>query len=487
MSCGTFFEIATNLGLRKHPLQKPTHCSLTVMKKNLVSSIFVPVLLLSALPGEIRAQEFFRDLGTSRSSSGFGPVTPSEFSYEDASPSGLSPLRPGQELNEAEAAEEANRYNFAIGPVQFGLALGIGLEYNDNITLSDDNELEDFILRPILDVQAVWYLSELNTIKLSLGASYAKYFEHTQYDSRSVLLSPNSELAFTFFLGQVMFTVRDRFSYQEDTYDTPLLDNIVSPYRRFENQIGIEMDWAINDKVNLAVGFDHYNLWVIGDDYPLQPRAIETVFVKPSYNLAPGLKLGLNVSYSYIDFTSNDRPDGFGVLAGPFIQWQISEYTNLYLEGGYQALEFEQLGLSQEESNAVDGVLFNDQNSNSYYIKFEINNKPSDIFDHRLSFSRTTELAFYSNYYELYHVEYDANWKVFQHAEIGPVLFYEYYTTSGDLGESAQRVGAALGMRYHFSNSITLGLDYRFIAQDSDVPNNDYKQNVAFLSLYYKF
>lgn len=457
------------------------------MKKLLAPSLFLPALLLAVVPCEVQAQDFFRDLGTSRSSAGFGPVAPSEFSYEDASPSGLTPLRPGEQLNEAEAAAEADRYNFAIGPVQFGLAIGVGIEYNDNINLSDNDPLEDFILRPLLDIQGVWHLTDLNTLSLSLGASYAKYFDHPNYDSRSVLLSPNSELAFTFFLGQVMFTVRDRFSYQEDTYDVPLIADIQEPYRRWENQIGFSMDWALNDKVNIETGFDHYNLWTIGNDFPYEQRAIETVFLRPSYQISPGLKLGLNSSYSYIDFSNDNRPDGFGVLVGPFIEWQISEYTNLYLEAGYQALEFEQLGLSQEEANAVNGILFNDQNSNSYYIKFEINNKPSDVFDHRLSFSRTTELAFYSNYYELYHVEYDANWKAFKHTEISPVLFYEYYTTSGDLGETAQRFGAAIGLRYHFSNSVTLGLDYRFITQDSDVPDADYVQNVAFLSIYYKF
>ncbi len=416
-----------------------------------------------------------------------GPVSPSEYSYEESSPSGLVPLRPGQELNEAEEAAEANRYNFAIGPVQFGLAVGIGIEYNDNITLTDTDELSDFILRPLLDIQAIWHLSDMNTLRLSVGASYAKYFEHSEFDSRSVLLSPNSELAFSFYLGQVLFTVRDRFSYQEDTYNVPLLDNIDAPYRRFENQIGIQMDWAINDKVSLAGGFDHYNLWTIGDDYPFQPRAIETVFIKPSYQILPSVQIGLNASYSFINFESDDRPDGFGVLVGPFIEWQISEYTNLYLEAGYQVLDFDQLGLSASEADAVNGILFNDQNSNSYYIKFEINNKPSDIFDHRLSFSKTAELAFYSNFYDLYHVEYDANWKIFPHTDLGPVLFYEYYTTSGDLGESANRVGVGLGIRYHFSNSLTLGLDYRFIAQNSDAQNSDYRQNVAFLSLYYKF
>ena len=320
-----------------------------------------------------------------------------------------------------------------------------------------------------------------------MGASYAKYFDHSEFDSRSVLLSPNSELAFTLFVGPVKITLRDRISYQEDNYNQPTLSNIVTPYRYWENQIGLRLDWAINDKVDLAGGYDHYNLWTIGDGFSLQERAIDTVFLKPSYQIAPGVKVGVNGSYSYINFTSDDRPDGYGVLAGPFIEWQMSEYTNLYLEAGYQTLQFKDLGLSQAEANAVNGILFNNQDTSTYYIKFEIDNKPSDIFDHRLSFSKTTELGFSSNYYDLYHVEYDANWKVLPHTEISPVVFYEYYTTSGDASETAHRIGAGVGIRYHFSNSLTLGLDYRFITKDSDLQNADYRQNLAFLSLYYKF
>jgi len=467
------------------------------MNKNLAQLLIIPAAFLVAA-SEASAQEFFRDFGTSRSSGGMGPVFPSEYSYEDASPSGLVPLRPGQDLNEAQAAEEADRYNFAIGPVQFGLAIGFGIEFNDNITLSDDDRISDFILRPSLDIQATWRLSELNTIRLSIGASYAKYLDHSEFDSRSVLLSPNSELTFTFYIGEVKLTLRDRLSYQEDTYTVPNLSNTETPYRRFENQIGLQLDWSVNDKVDLAGGYDHYNLWTIGDDYALQDRAIDTFFIKPSYQIAPGVKLGFNAAYSFINFDSDERGDGNGLLVGPFIEWQLSEYTNLYLEGGYQQLTFDQggdfnnaaidqLGLSASDSAAVRDILQDNEDISTYYIKFEIDNKPSDIFEHRLTFSKTVEIGFTSNFYDLYHVEYDANWKAFQHMEVGPVVFYEYYTASGDLGEKAHRVGAGLGLRYHFSNSLTLGLDYRFITKDSDVEDADYRQNVAFVSLYYKF
>ena len=468
------------------------------MKKTATRVLPIAAIILATGAGAF-AQEFFRDLGTSRSSGGLGPIYPSEYSYEDASPSGLSPLRPGQDLNEAQVAEEADRYNFAIGPVQFGLAVGVGIEYNDNITLADSNRISDFIFRPSLDVQASWRISELNTLRLSVGASYAKYFDHSKYDSDGLLLSPNSELAFTFYLGAVKLSLRDRLSYQEDAYSIPTISNTSDgQYRRYENQIGLQAEWAVNDKITLAAGYDHYNLWTIGGGFSQQDRAIDTIFFKPSYQIVPGIKLGVNGSYSFIDFDSNDRGDGRGLLVGPFIEWTMSEYTNLYLEAGYQQLEFDkggnfnnaaidQLGLNDADAAAVRDILRDNEDSSSYYIKFEINNKPSDIFDHRLSFSKTAEIGFSSNSYDLYHAEYDANWKTFQHTEIGPVIFYEYYTASGDLGEKAHRFGAGLGARYHFSNSVTLGLDYRFIAKDSNRENSDYRQNLVFLSLYYKF
>ena len=84
----------------------------------------------------------------------------------------------------------------------------------------------DFIFRPSVNLDAVWNLTELNTLRFSLGLSYAKYFNHSQFDTRGVLLSPNSELAISVHVGNNVFvTLRDRFSYQEDPYDIPTISN----------------------------------------------------------------------------------------------------------------------------------------------------------------------------------------------------------------------------------------------------------------------
>ena len=471
------------------------------MMKNIVGKIVLfSVALMVAKPGIGLGQDFFRDLGTSRSSGGIGPVTPSDYTYEDASPSGLRPLRPGQDLSVPEETEETDKYNFAIGPIHFGIAAGVGIEFNDNITLSEKNRESDFIFRPVVNLDAEWRISDLNTLRFNIGASYAKYFDHSEFDSKGLLLSPNSELALTFFVGSLKFTVRDRFSYQEDAYDVPQLSN-VAVYRRYENQAGIQMDWAVNQAINLAIGYDHYNLWATDDPtgvFALQDRSIDTVFVKPSVKINPAVKLGVNASYSWINFKDSDRSDGEGLLVGPFIEWQLSEFTNFYLEGGYQDLKYnnasnfnqaaiDQLHLSAADSASVAGILQDNQDSSNYYIKFEIDNRPSEFFRHRLSFSKTAEIGFASNFYELYNVEYDADWKVFEHVEVGPSVFYEHYITSGPGGETGDRIGATIGLRYHFTNSLTLGLDYRYIWKNSSIEGNDYYQNLAFLSIYYKF
>lgn len=458
-----------------------------------------------AKPSVSRAQDFFRDLGTSRSSGGIGPVVPSDYTYEDASPSGLKPLRPGHDLSAVETQEEEDKYNFALGNFRFGLALGVGIEWNDNIKLSQNDRISDFVFRPVLNIDSEWRISDLNTLRFNIGISYAKYFSHSEFDTRGVLISPTSEIAFTMYTGAIKWTIRDRGSYQEDTYDIPDVSGL-AVYRRWENQAGLEAQWAINQSVNLTVGYDHYNLWTTGNSgtqqqqagFQLQDRAIDTVFLKPTWQVNPAIKIGLNSSYSFINFKDNDRSDGTGLMAGPFIEWQVSEYTNVYLEGGYQSLWFSngsdfsnaaiaQLGLNETDAAAVRNILRDSEDSNSYYIKFEINNRPSEYFRHRLSFSKTAEIGFSSDFIDLYNVEYDADWKVMEKLEIGPSIFYEHYTTSGSQGETADRIGAAIGLRYHFTNSLTLGLDYRYIWKDSNLPNLDYYQNLVFLSLYYKF
>ena len=448
----------------------------------------LPLVTLAALSlgGTVKAQDFFRDFGTSRSSGGIGPVVASEYTYQDATPSGLQPVVRPNEL------DERDRYNFALGPIRFGIAAGLGIEFNDNISLSDSNRESDFIFRPSLTIDGSWLVNERNTLKLGLELSYAKYFDHSEYDTDGILISPTSELAYTFDVGAVKVTVRGRGSYQEDTYDIPTLSNVVK-YRRAETQAGIQLDWAYNQNASVTLGYDHFNLWTFDEPFSSDERAVDTVFLKPDFQLTPTVKVGVVAAFSAINFHEDNRQDGTNILVGPFIEWKLSEVMTFYVEGGVQDLKFD--GSSTFDDDFFDGLtdeertLFrDDEDSSSWYVKFELNHQANDYFSQRLSGSKTSEIGVGSNFYELYHIEYTANWKNFvEHMDFSPTLFYEHFETSGDFGEEGNRFGAALGIRYNLTNSITLGLDYRFIWKDSNLPDSDYYQNLAFLSIYYKF
>lgn len=442
---------------------RPNPPSNTIMNRSLLP-LLAFVFAVAPL-SRLSAQEYFREVAEP---SGNAPVFSSEFD-EFGPTAGLETVVPP-------SAEEEEKYNFAIGAVRFSVAAGLGVEFNDNITLADDDKIEDIAFRPSLTLDAVWRLSEMNTLRFSLGASYAKYLDHSEFDSQSVLLSPSSALALTIRVGEVDITVRDRFSYQEDPFSLPTLTTDSAVYRRFENSIGLEASWDINDKINLTTGYDHYNLWTLDDEFEQLQRSIDTIYVRPSYDVGPAVTVGLNASASYVDFSEDIQNDGQTYLLGPFVEVAFSEATRAYLEVGYQRFTFDNNGVISDSEDA-DGI----------YVKASLENQLTENFNQRLSFTKTAEVGFGTNYYDLYHSEYSANWTLNESFTLFPSLFYEYFETSGDFGEEAHRFGAALGLRYIFTPSITLGLDYRFVTKRSDFPGADYNQNLVLLSLYYNF
>ena len=173
----------------------------------------------------------------------------------------------------------------ALGPVHFGVAAGVGLEYNDNINLAPNGQrISDFAVIPSLTIDSTYQLSELNTLRFSLGASYTKYFDHSEFDTRGILLSPNSVLEFTMHVSNIAITFRDRFSYQEDPFDLPVVSGYSrTVYRHFENQVGVQADWAINENFKVTGGYDHYNLWTFDQQFKSLEHSVDTLYVKPAY------------------------------------------------------------------------------------------------------------------------------------------------------------------------------------------------------------
>lgn len=444
----------------------------------------IPVLAVCSLAASAKAQEYFREYGTSWTSGGIGRLSPAATVFEGNEATGLPQIQPADVL----AQEDA--YNLRLGNVDFAFAFGLGVEANDNIDLSNHNRESDIIFRPEFDIEGLWRISEDNKIRFGLGIGYAKYLDHSEFDSDSVLLAPNSAITWSVRHGTMTFTLRERLSYQEDPFDEPTLSGVAT-YRRWENQIGAEVDWAASEYTNIAVGYDRYDEWSKEEVFKSQDRGMDTVFIRPSYQVTPSIAVGLSASFSWVHYKEDLQADSTVWLLGPYIKWRINDVLNLYAEVGYQQTNFDGTSVFQvfdpDTGKPTGSFITDDEDSGSVYAKVELVHVPTDRFRHRLIASKTTELGLGSNFYDLYHIEYTIDWKIGENTSIRPALFYEYYETSGDQSEKAHRFGAALGIYRILTDHLTLGLDYRYLRKDSNLPDADYYQNLGMLSIYYKF
>lgn len=430
------------------------------------------------------AQEFFRELGASRSSSGIGRLGPGSNVFIGNDPYGIPAV------STADLEQEEKNYNIRIGQFDLSVAAGVGFEFNDNITLSENNRISDVIFRPQVDLEGAIRFSESSRLRIGVGIGYAKYLNNSQFDSKSPLIAPTSSIVWTAETGAFRFTFRERLSYQEDPFAQPVLSNVAT-FRRYENQAGVQVDWDANQYTKIAVGYDRYDLWVRDEFYAAQEQGINTFFLKPSYQISPSFTVGFNASMSLVDFRLNSRADSIVYLIGPYIRWRVSDYLDVYAEAGYQNSAFDGSSLFQALS-PVTGltagtITVDGQDSSNIYARLEIAHRPTEYFRHKLGFSRTSELGFLSNFYDLYHVEYTADWALNEKTSIRPILFYEFYEASGLLPEKAHRFGSALGIYHTFSDSLTVGLDYRFLVRDSNLDQADFYQNLGLVSVYYKF
>ena len=149
----------------------------------------------------------------------------------------------------------------------------LGFEYNDNVNLSEDatavfpspfgpilvttEQQSDFIIRPQVNINALWPITQLNTFKLDMGIGYAFYMDHSDYNTNGLLVTPGSQLAFDIFVGDFRINIHDRFSLEQDPVAEATLSN-VADYGRFQNTAGVSVLWDLNAAV-VTLGYDHYN------------------------------------------------------------------------------------------------------------------------------------------------------------------------------------------------------------------------------------
>src|SRR6059058_5015639 len=153
----------------------------------------------------------------------------------------VRPSLAGEEAAEARRQDiEHIPYNLLTGAIKYRISATLGFEYNDNINLAEHNPKSDFIIHPQVTINALWPLTQLNTLRLDIGLGYAFYLDHSSQNTNGVLLTPGSQLALDVFVGDFRINFHDRFSLQQDPISELQLSNVID-YGRFEYSAGVSV------------------------------------------------------------------------------------------------------------------------------------------------------------------------------------------------------------------------------------------------------
>jgi hypothetical protein len=413
-----------------------------------------------------------------------------------------------------ETAAEARRqsidkipYNLQLGPIKFRFSATMGIEYNDNINLAEDSSAfflsptgpilittqpqSDVILRPQFNMNALWPITQLNTLRLDLGVGYAFYLDHSNYNTNGVLLNPGSQIAFDIFVSDFRINIHDRFSLEQDPVAEVALSN-VADYGRFQNTAGISVLWDLNQAV-VTLGYDHYNFISTTTAFDYLDRNAEIVSGSIGFTPSSTVTVGLEGSFVDTYYDQNVLNDSRNYSGGAFLETQITSYLKLRVAGGYQKIDFD------------SGGLVNDMHSLSdYYANALLSHRVNAVLTQNLSVGHETQLGVNSNYVRLNYVRHTTTWNIFLHTLFSTELFYEDADDSGGSGilfapipgvpninpfvaEHIHRYGGAVTLGYQLTPHVTLGLRYQYTQKDSDQPLRDYRQNRVALDGTYSF
>ena len=378
-------------------------------------------------------------------------------------------------------------YNIKAGPFDLSFTAGLDLTYNDNIGLSKNNRLNDFILTPNLDMEAVWPMTEHNTLRIGVGLGYSKYLIHTEADSKSPILTTgsNTGVDFDVLAGDFRFTFFDHISYEQDPIGNGNLSNTLN-FGRFVNDAGVRGTWNLND-LQLAMSISQEN-WISSEStFSYLDRSSQIISATATYQLGPATFAGIQASTALTAYDQHVQNNNMRYSVGPFMRNRLTKYLDFNCGAALEVGDFSTGGSNGDTSNL-----------SSYSLYAGLTHRLNRYVSHSLTAERAIELGTYTNYVETWRITHSASWNVFNNVSLGTHLFAEFGEESGSIttpgsigyggGDSYTRYGGGLSLGYRFTEHLTSSLGYNYIEKICDrLSDRDYYQNTVTLDFRYNF
>ena len=426
----------------------------------------------------------------------------------------VRPSLAGQEASDAREQDVSRiPYNLLLGPVRFRVGATVGVEYNDNINYADDgtavipnpigpgfitirsNSQDDVIVTPNLTLDAIWPVTQLNTLRLDLGIGYAFYLDHSKNDTDYILVAPKSQIAFDIFVSDFRINIHDRMQLQQDPIQEGALSNVVN-YGRFENIAGLSVLWDLN-KLLLQVGYDHYNFVSTTNRFDYLNRNSEIVQGSAAFIVNPTITVGAEGNAVFTRYDQSILNDNRDYSVGGFVELALTNNLKVRAAGGYQWIDFDHNFVNFRFGPFVFAVP-DQKDLQDYYVNGLIGHRINAQLSQTVSAGHENQLGINSNYITLNYVRHTLTWNLIRNTLLSTEFFFEDAEESGGFagvfspvplgtGEHFRRIGGAITLGYQLTPHVTLGVRYQGTSKDSNLLLRDYNQNRISVDGTYSF
>jgi len=369
---------------------------------------------------------------------------------------------------------QKNDYNLKLGTMEFRFDGGLRQEYNDNIGLTENSKQDDFITSPHVGMEVDWPLSQLNGLNLKLDLAYAKYWNHPELDSTTILITPGSLLDFNIFVHDIHFNVHDRLAIQQDPTAVPQLSNLAT-FRRLTNTAGASMEWDLN-KVLVQGGFDHDTFTSLESRFDTLNHATDTVYTKVGCRVSEPWVVGVTGSYTMTEYDKAFQNGSTGYSGGVFADVVISEYLR-----GSGDVRFQQSNYDR------GGAILDNQDFQSMVFSFSLQNQLNRFINQTAEIHRSAEAGIGSNFTDVYQANYKIAGEFIRNISSSLTFFVEHFEDSQSItSERGFRYGISPQLEYQLFERTRLALGYQRTVKDSQLAL-DYEQNRFFIDVSHRF
>lgn len=360
------------------------------------------------------------------------------------------------------------------GTLTFTTAVYGGLEFNDNVKLTEDGE-SGLAARYGISTAVRYPVSQRNELKFDASLEQLRYLSGIDGEENYNSILPGTETSFTIFTGPVRIRNFLRAELSEDPATSPVAPTGTARFGRFNGYAGSQIDWDMNrviwqltPTVGRQFATENANSQIDYWSYGLGLRAV--------FPLAAATSVGVATSHATNRYDNPIQNNSVTRTVGVFGQTALSRSVSVDVATGLQFTDYDDSG-SIADRDDFEGL----------YASVGVSHQVRKNFSYSVQARHDIDEGYGTNFYEVTEISVTAKLSSIHRWEIVVPVSWQWVSISGTNGDDFTRLSVGVEGRRPLGRKLDLSVGVSSYDKFSDLTGADYSQHRCYFSLRYTF